>query len=307
MPLPKTRIAQQYRDHSLIWSLTGAEPELSKAAYMRAQRLFDGKRARLYSRVFVDQASELLQLANHDARSERLVSPIAGAAAAAVVSAELAAREANVRRGSGARVDSSEATMPQRGGSLALPPFEVAFAGRSNVGKSSLLNAVMANDRLALTSSTPGRTQNVFFFHAGVDSAPVFISDLPGFGYAEAPDEAVRKWHQLIRIYVTSRAATQSLKRIFFLVDARHGFGKREIEFLDILDGERLPYQIVFTKLDRSPRVQFESVLRSCLATLAEPGRLSYPHVLAVSSHERLGIANLRYYVAAALGHVEPP
>lgn len=123
---------------------------------------------------------------------------------------------------------------------------EFAFAGRSNVGKSSLLNALTNRRSLARTSNTPGRTQQVNFFK--LDEGKAYIADLPGYGYAKASKSAIREWNKLIRKYLKGRA---QLRRVFILIDSRHGVKPNDIECMEMLDEAAVSYQLVYTKMDK--------------------------------------------------------
>lgn len=123
--------------------------------------------------------------------------------------------------------------------------LEVAFAGRSNVGKSSLLNALTNRKKLAKTSNTPGRTQQVNFFH--IDER-LFIADMPGYGYARESKSKVAEWNKLIRKYLRGRA---QLRRVFVLIDARHGVKPNDEEIMDMLDESAVSYQLIYTKMDK--------------------------------------------------------
>ena len=182
-----------------------------------------------------------------------------------------------------------------------LPPMgsmEVAFAGRSNVGKSSLINALTGRNALARTSHTPGRTQELIFFE-GPDNAGLRLVDMPGYGYASAPKEKVDQWTKLVFDYLRGRV---SLKRVYVLIDARHGIKKNDDEVLGLLDKAAVSYQVVLTKTDK---IKAAGVPR----LIAETGEkirkraAAFPEVLATSSEKGEGLDELRAaIVKAALG-----
>ena len=171
---------------------------------------------------------------------------------------------------------------------------EVAFAGRSNVGKSSLLNAITGRRDVARTSNTPGRTRELNYFIVGGDLAMV---DMPGYGYAKAERSLVRKWQTLVRSYLRGRP---SLRRVFVLVDARHGIKATDFEMLDMLDETAVSYQIVLTKADKISASAQEAIV---CKTLADIGKrpAAHPHVHLTSSAKGTGIAELRAEIAALL------
>ncbi len=173
---------------------------------------------------------------------------------------------------------------------------EVAFAGRSNVGKSSLINALTNRNGLARTSVTPGRTQELNFFDVG---APLIfrLVDMPGYGFAKAPKDIVRKWRFLINDYLRGRAL---LKRTLVLIDSRHGIKDVDRDVLAMLDEAAVSYRIVLTKADKIKATELEAVYA---ATLAE-ARLhpaAHPDVIVTSSDKGLGIAELRTAVLEAV------
>jgi GTP-binding protein len=176
----------------------------------------------------------------------------------------------------------------------ALPPaegVEVALAGRSNVGKSSLINALVGQKALARTSNTPGRTQELNFFGA---EAGVTLVDMPGYGYAQAPKGQVRDWTKLVFDFLRGR---QNLRRVYVLIDARHGLKANDLEALDLLDKAAVSYQLVLTKADKIK----PPALAALIATTAEAIRkrpAAHPVVLATSSETGAGIDVLRAEIA---------
>ncbi len=173
---------------------------------------------------------------------------------------------------------------------------EVAFAGRSNVGKSSLLNALTGRNGLARTSNTPGRTQELNLFDAG-DPLVFRLVDMPGYGYAEAPKDVVRKWKHLVNDYLRGRP---NLKRVLLLIDSRHGLKPVDREVMELLDKAAVSYQIVLTKGDKLK----PTALAAIEAQVAEDARrhpAAHPDILATSSEKGIGIPELRAAVLAAI------
>ena len=173
---------------------------------------------------------------------------------------------------------------------------EIAFAGRSNVGKSSLLNALTAQHGLARTSNTPGRTQELNVFDVGQPLAFRLI-DMPGYGYAEAPKDIVRKWQDLVFDYLRGRAV---LKRVLLLIDARHGIKPVDAQIMALLDKAAVSYQLVLTKADKIKATELAATLAKCGAEAAKHPA-AFPDLLATSSEKGGGIPELR---AAVLGAV---
>lgn len=175
-----------------------------------------------------------------------------------------------------------------------LPPsdgVEIAFAGRSNVGKSSLINALTSRKALARTSNTPGRTQELIFF---TGSGPLMLVDMPGYGYAAAPKNKIAEWTALIRAYLRGRA---SLARVYVLIDARHGLKSADEEVLDLLDEAAVSYEIVLTKADEvKPTALADTIARVEAALRPRPA--AYPGVLATSARTGAGLSELRAAVA---------
>ncbi|KPF75220.1 GTP-binding protein [alpha proteobacterium AAP81b] len=175
---------------------------------------------------------------------------------------------------------------------------EIAFSGRSNVGKSSLLNALTGRQGLARASTTPGRTQELNVFDVGAPLAFRLI-DMPGYGYAEAPKDLVRQWKALIWDYLRGR---QVLHRVLLLVDCRHGLKDVDHEIMTMLDQAAVSYQIVLTKGDKIKPTALAATLETVTAgTLRHPA--AYPQVLATSAETGVGIPDLR---AAVLAAVDP-
>lgn len=164
---------------------------------------------------------------------------------------------------------------------------ELCFAGRSNVGKSSLLNALTGRKALARTSNTPGRTQEINFFEAGKS---LYLVDLPGYGYANAPLAVVEKWQRLLRNYLAGRA---NLRRVFVLVDARHGIKDKDHEIMDLLDKSAVTFQVVLTKIDKIKTHEQEALLQGVNKALARHVA-AYPFVILTSSQSKEGIDTLR-------------
>ena len=174
---------------------------------------------------------------------------------------------------------------------------EVAFAGRSNVGKSSLLNALTNRNSLARTSNTPGRTQELNFFDVGEPLAFRLV-DMPGYGFAKAPKDVVKKWRFLINDFLRGRDV---LKRTLVLVDARHGLKDVDREIMDMLDKAAVSYRLVLTKGDKIKPTELAEVV----ARTAEEARkraAAHPDILATSSETGDGIAELRAAVIEAIG-----
>ena len=166
---------------------------------------------------------------------------------------------------------------------------EIAFAGRSNVGKSSLLNALTNRKGLARTSNTPGRTQELNFFDLG-EPLQLRLVDMPGYGFAEAPKDLVRRWRHLVNDYLRGRSV---LKRALVLVDARHGLKNADSEVFDTLGAAAVSHQIVLTKADQVTPKELESRVADIKAALAKRAA-AFPEVLATSAHTGAGIPELR-------------
>jgi GTP-binding protein len=172
---------------------------------------------------------------------------------------------------------------------------EIAFAGRSNVGKSSLINALTGRRALARISHTPGRTQELIFF-AGPSS--LVLVDMPGYGYAAAAKSKVKAWTALIHAFLKGRA---TLARVYLLIDGRHGLKPIDDDIFAALDEAAVNYQIVLTKADQVPAAELTARLAATHAALAKHPA-AYPQVLVTSAHEGGGIAELRAAIARLLG-----
>lgn len=175
-----------------------------------------------------------------------------------------------------------------------LPPadrLEVCFAGRSNVGKSSLINALTGRKGLARASNTPGRTQEINFFTRG-DTR--YLVDLPGYGYANAPLKVVEKWQRLLKAYLSGR---QTLRRAFVLVDARHGVKPVDEEIFTLLDKAAVTFQVALTKADKVKLKDREIVLAQVRKTLAKHPA-AFPEMVLTSSEKGDGIETLRAIIA---------
>jgi GTP-binding protein len=162
---------------------------------------------------------------------------------------------------------------------------EVAFIGRSNVGKSSLINALTNRKGLARTSNTPGRTRQLNFFNLG---GKLMLVDLPGYGYAKASKSEVAEWNQLIRDYLRGRAP---LRRVCVLIDSRHGIKPNDVELMAMLDEAAVPYQLVLTKSDKKQTLAPE---QAGIDAIRDNHPALHPEVLLTSSEKGIGIAALR-------------
>lgn len=175
-----------------------------------------------------------------------------------------------------------------------LPPadrIEVCFAGRSNVGKSSLINALTGRRGIARASNTPGRTQEINFFTQGTEH---YLVDLPGYGFANAPVKVVEKWQRLLKAYLAGR---QTLRRAFVLIDARHGVKPVDDEIMGLLDKAAVTFQVVLTKADKVKASERETVLTQVRGALAKHPA-AFPEMVLTSSEKGTGIDTLRGIIA---------
>lgn len=171
-----------------------------------------------------------------------------------------------------------------------LPPadrMEVCFAGRSNVGKSTLINALTGRKGLARASNTPGRTQEINYFTQGPE---LYLVDLPGYGYANAPIPVIQKWQRLLKQYLSGR---QTLRRAFVLIDARHGIKRVDEEIMSLLDSAAVTFQCVMTKSDKVRGQDREKILEQMRGALSKHPA-AYPEIVLTSSEKGEGIATLR-------------
>lgn len=164
---------------------------------------------------------------------------------------------------------------------------EIAFIGRSNVGKSSLINALTNRKDLARTSNTPGRTQQLNFFNL---NEQLMLVDLPGYGYAKASKQSRAEWNSLIGHYLRGRA---QLQRVCVLIDSRHGLKSSDLEMMEMLDIHAVSYQLVLTKIDKIKATEKETVLQSLLA-VAKDHPAMYPEIMVTSSVKREGVSELQ-------------
>lgn len=177
-----------------------------------------------------------------------------------------------------------------------LPPsdkLEICFAGRSNVGKSTLINALTGRKAIARTSNTPGRTQEINFFERG----DLYVVDLPGYGFANAPVAVVAKWQALMKAYLSGRP---NLRRAFVLIDSRHGVKPVDAEIMKLLDRSAVTFQVVLTKADKIKTTEYDKLLKQVRGALAKHPA-AYPELILTSSEKGDGIPTLRSVIVGLL------
>ena len=179
-----------------------------------------------------------------------------------------------------------------------LPPSdrtEIAFAGRSNAGKSSLINALVGMKSLARTSNTPGRTQELNIFES--EHSPLRIVDMPGYGFAQAPKPKVEAWTKLIHAYLTGRP---TLRRVYVLVDGRHGAKANDLSLMNELDSAAVSYQVVLTKADKPSVKELDAAIATTTAAVAKRPA-AHPELIVTSSETGAGMETLRAEIAELL------
>ena len=207
----------------------------------------------------------------------------------------LASEPAGDERHRGTRLFSGPVTFltgaADRGGFPAADRIEVCFAGRSNVGKSRLVNALTSRKSLARISGTPGRTQQINFFSLGDKH---YLVDVPGYGFARAPLHSVKKWQSLLRAYLAGRA---SLRRVFLLIDSRHGPKPPDVEIMELLDRTAVTFQVILTKVDKTKPEARETAFGKT-ARVLEHHPAAFPEVVPTSAVTGYGIDCLRAIIA---------
>ena len=175
-----------------------------------------------------------------------------------------------------------------------LPPLslpEIAFAGRSNVGKSSLINALTSRNNLARTSQTPGRTRQLIFFSL---SGRLQLVDLPGYGYAKAPKTDIQAWTKLTKQFLAGR---QTLQRLMLLIDSRRGINEADRQMMKLMDEQAVSWAVVLTKIDKLTARQQDEIISNTSAQISKHVA-AFPHVWTTSSAEKTGIEALRAHIA---------
>ena len=171
---------------------------------------------------------------------------------------------------------------------------EVAFAGRSNVGKSSLINALFNQTKLAKTSSTPGRTQQLNFFNF---DCKLYLVDLPGYGYAKAPEKLVKQWQKVLKDYLRGRP---NLRRVFLLIDSRHGIKAEDLEIMKLLDESAVVYQVILTKIDKISAAELQKMQEKILEELKKHAA-AMNEIVATSAEKNIGLAQCKAEICSLM------
>lgn len=171
---------------------------------------------------------------------------------------------------------------------------EVAFAGRSNVGKSSLINALFNQKKLAKTSATPGRTQQLNFFNF---DNKLYLVDLPGYGYAQAPEKLVKQWQKVLKDYLRGRP---NLRRVFLLIDSRHGIKAEDLEIMKLLNESAVVYQVILTKIDKISAEELQKTQQNVLEELKKHAA-AMNEILVTSSEKKIGLTQCKAEICSLM------
>ena len=171
---------------------------------------------------------------------------------------------------------------------------EVAFGGRSNVGKSSLINALFNQKKLAKTSATPGRTQQLNFFNF---DNKLYLVDLPGYGYAKAPEKLVKQWQKVLKDYLRGRP---NLRRVFLLIDSRHGIKAEDLEIMKLLNESAVVYQVILTKIDKISAEELQKTQQNVLEELKKHAA-AMNEILVTSSEKKIGLAQCKAEICSLM------
>ena len=171
---------------------------------------------------------------------------------------------------------------------------EVAFAGRSNVGKSSLINALFNQKKLAKTSATPGRTQQLNFFNF---DNKLYLVDLPGYGYAEAPEKLVKQWQKVLKDYLRGRP---NLRRVFLLIDSRHGIKAEDLEIMKLLNESAVVYQVILTKIDKISAEELQKTQQNVLEELKKHAA-AMNEIVVTSSEKKIGLTQCKAEICSLM------
>ena len=171
---------------------------------------------------------------------------------------------------------------------------EVAFAGRSNVGKSSLINALFNQKKLAKTSATPGRTQQLNFFNF---DNKLYLVDLPGYGYAQAPEKLVKQWQKVLKDYLRGRP---NLRRVFLLIDSRHGIKAEDLEIMKLLNESAVVYQVILTKIDKISAEELQKSQQNVLEKLKKHAA-AMNEIVVTSSEKKIGLTQCKAEICSLM------